>query len=91
MRWDGRFLLTLPEAAPAGLSIGALGIAAPEVKDALPAVVRATLPALYDSQGLVAVPHLGWRREKVNAALSSPEMVVFRPLNSLARAGLTVV
>jgi tRNA(Ile)-lysidine synthase len=91
VRWDGRFLLTLPEAAPAGLSVGALGIAAPEVKDALPAVVRATLPALYDSQGLVAVPHLGWRREKVNAALSSPEMVVFRPLNSLARAGLTVV
>jgi tRNA(Ile)-lysidine synthase len=91
VRWDGRFLLTLPADAPAGMSVGALGAAALGAKDALPAVVRATLPALYDDQGLVAVPHLDWRREKVNVALGRPEMVVFRPPNSLTRAGLTVV
>ncbi len=96
--WDGRFLLTMPPDAPAGMRLGGIGaegaaaLSGLGFDSGLPALVRAGLPALFDRQGLAAAPLLLWRRENVNAAsLARPEIVVFRPLNALSRLGLRVV
>lgn len=68
--WDHRFRIRLPDDAPTGLRIGGLGpqgwrrvaklsgVSLP----ACPALVRPTLPALFDQQGVCAVPHLGYNR-----------------------------
>ena len=92
--WDGRFLLTMPRDAPDGMRLGGIGaeeaaaLSSLGFDSGLPAVVRAGLPALFDRQGLAAAPLLLWRRENLNAAaLSRPEIVVFRPLNALTRLG----
>ncbi len=97
--WDGRFRVTLDPAAPGGLLLGALGADAPVVAREqresaalrLPAVVRATLPALRDAKGVVAVPSLGYfkccRQETTTAACR----VEFRPICSLTGAGFTIV
>ena len=67
---------------------GAAALSSQGFDSGLPAVVRAGLPALFDRQGLAAAPLLLWRRENLNAAaLSRPEIVVFRPLNALTRLG----
>jgi tRNA(Ile)-lysidine synthase len=98
-RWDGRFWVALDPAAPAGLTLGALGADAPTIareqrKSAalrLPAAVRATLPALRDSKGVVAVPALGYFkrcREEAEAVACRTE---FRPIRSLTGAGFTIV
>lgn len=64
--WDGRFRVAVAADAPPGLRLGGLGYGAPEavrrLLGAMPAAVRATLPAIYDQQGLCAVPHLGYNR-----------------------------
>ncbi|HEX3972999.1 MAG TPA: tRNA lysidine(34) synthetase TilS [Stellaceae bacterium] len=98
-RWDGRFQVTLDAAAPAGLRLGALGadtaaIAREQRNSAalrLPAVVRATQPALRDAKGVVAVPMLGYfkccRREAETAACRAE----FGPIRSLTGAGFTIV
>jgi len=103
--WDGRFRVALDPAAPDGLLLGALGDDAPMIarelarakewgKSAalrLPAVVRATLPALRDAKGVVAVPSLGYfkccRKETETAACR----VEFGPIRSLTGAGFTIV
>jgi len=98
-RWDGRFQVALGPAAPAGLALGALGgdacvVAREQRKTAalrLPAAVRATLPALRDSKGVVAVPALGYFkgcREEAEMAACRTE---FRPIRSLTGAGFTIV
>jgi tRNA(Ile)-lysidine synthase len=98
-RWDGRFWAALAPAARPGLTLGALGADAPAIareqrKSAalrLPAVVRATLPALRDSKGVVAVPALGYFkgcREEAEMAACRTE---FRPIRSLTGAGFTIV
>ena len=96
--WDGRFLLTMPGDAPAGMRLGGLGaegaaaLAAAGCDAGLPALLRAGFPALFDRQGLAAAPLLSWRRPDITAAaLMCPEIVAFRPLNALSRLGLTVV
>jgi tRNA(Ile)-lysidine synthase len=92
--WDGRFVLSMPKTAPAGLRLGGLGaegaaeLARLGFDSRLPALVRAGFPALFDGQGLAAAPFLSWRRENLNeASLSRPEIVVFRPFNALSRLG----
>jgi tRNA(Ile)-lysidine synthase len=82
-RWDGRFALRLALArrGARGLRIGALGRTgwaiirrdAPEriatvAARAIPAPARASLPAVFDRRGLLAVPHLGYRRSGGAAA-----------------------
>jgi len=92
VRWDGRFLLQLPPTAPAGLRLGALR-AAPEaakMRSDVPPAARATLPALGDDAGIVAVPHLDYRRNDTAAALLGVTLG-FRPTRPLARGDFTVV
>lgn len=69
--WDGRFRAKIPADAPTGLMLGGLGPQgwrhlAKLMKGGLPpcpALVRPTLPALFDQQGVCAVPHLGYNRD----------------------------
>jgi len=91
--WDHRFELRLPASAPAGLTLGALGDDAPDgaasrLAATLPAAARATLPALRDEEGLVAVPHLDHFR---GGAPPVRFRLFFRPRRSLTQSGFTVV
>jgi tRNA(Ile)-lysidine synthase len=83
-RWDGRFLVRLAPDAPAGLSIGAAGPGGP---GALPAAAKASLPALFDLEGRVAVPHLGTCRAGSETWLAA---LVWKPNRALTLAGFTV-
>ncbi|CAA7616244.1 tRNA lysidine(34) synthetase TilS [Magnetospirillum sp. SS-4] len=70
--WDGRFRVEVAETPPPGLRLGALGsrrIAAVSGVEWLPACVRPTLPALFDQDGVSAVPHLGYNHRVATAAL----------------------
>jgi tRNA(Ile)-lysidine synthase len=84
IRWDRRF--DLRTAGSGDGRVGALtreGWAAIRTKierPRLPAEVVVTLPALFDAAGLVAVPHLGWRRE----ASILIESAVYAPTSLLA-------
>jgi tRNA(Ile)-lysidine synthase len=86
--WDGRFRLSLPASAPPGLSLGALGPVTPEGASTalLPPAVRPSLPALSDAAGVVAVPHLGYRRGDASAALAALGLR-FRPARTLTQGG----
>jgi len=75
--WDGRFKLSLAIDGVAALfTISRLGRAADlsalsefhraKLGD-IPARVRATLPVLFDSQGLAALPHVGYTRTDLAA------------------------
>jgi tRNA(Ile)-lysidine synthase len=94
VRWDGRFTLAVPATAGAGLTLGALGDDALQVRGScrreLPGVVRPTLPALRDAKGVVAVPHLGYDRDPVEPGTAAGCTVFYRPTRPLARAGFTV-
>ncbi|HYL49764.1 MAG TPA: tRNA lysidine(34) synthetase TilS [Stellaceae bacterium] len=97
LHWDGRFAIAMPIGAPPGLSVGALGndsaarLMAADYDGGLPAVVRATLPALFDPEGLAAVPPLGWFRSEMDACLADREIAVFAPLRPLSGFWVTVV
>jgi hypothetical protein len=53
----------------------------------VPRLLYPILPAVWDTEGIVAVPHLGRLRE---AGTVLPEFGL-RPVNPLTRAGFTVV
>jgi tRNA(Ile)-lysidine synthase len=97
VRWDGRFWVSLADTAPATLTLGALGADGPAIarglrKSAtlhLPAAVRASLPTLRDSKGVVAVPALGYF--KSCRAEAEACRIEFRPIRSLTGAGFTIV
>jgi len=97
LQWDGRFAITLPAVAAPGLTLGPVGssgavrLMADGCGTDLPAVVRETLPGVFDARGLAAVPSLGWRRADADAALAGREIAVFAPLRPLSGMGLTVV
>lgn len=97
LRWDGRFAITVPIDARPGLSVGPLGNdgaarrAAAGFSCRLPSLVRATLPALFDAEGLAAVPPLGWCRPEIDARLAGREIAVFAPLRPLSGLWVTVV
>jgi tRNA(Ile)-lysidine synthase len=96
--WDGRFALALGDVAHP-LWIGALGGDLRSIRRdvptavlaAIPPAARATLPALRDAKGVVAVPALryfaGWLRE----AGTTPFRMVFRPTRPAADAGFRIV
>lgn len=93
--WDRRFAVAGPPGPPGSFTLGYLGRAgvaelalrAPGLQQvALPPLVRPILPALRDEDGIVAVPHLGYRRE---GAAVLPKLV-FRPVKSLSDAGFAV-
>jgi tRNA(Ile)-lysidine synthase len=93
--WDQRFAASMPATAPLPVSIKALGlggVAALRGEDMtddnpLPRLVYPVLPAVWDREGLAAVPHLLWRR----ATFACVPVLAFRPLVSLFGAGFTVV
>jgi tRNA(Ile)-lysidine synthase len=93
--WDNRFAVSLPAAARQPLTIGPLGQFGVEAlpcnavprDNPLPRFVYPVLPALCDAGGLLAVPHLGWRR----ATGGCPAEIAFHPLVSLSGAGFAVV
>jgi tRNA(Ile)-lysidine synthase len=99
LRWDGRFRIGLGAAAADGLTLGALGADAPKIareqrKSAalpLPAAVRASLPTLRDSKGVVAVPVLGYFKGCRDEAEAAACRVEFWPVRSLTGAGFTIV
>jgi tRNA(Ile)-lysidine synthase len=89
--WDRRFAVGLTPAAPSGFTLGYLGpsgapAAGRGTRD-LPRLLYPILPALWDDEGLAAVPHLGYRRPGVGTL----PWLSFRPVNPLTRAGFTVV
>ena len=97
--WDGRYQVTTKGSAR-GLSIGALGSTGwsalvrglPKAKRAsVPAPARPTLPVLRDAAGIVAVPHLGFRRPDAKGIATT--VIRYRPGHPLAGAsfGKTVV
>jgi tRNA(Ile)-lysidine synthase len=89
--WDNRFGLFLPPDAPPGLVLGALGGVAVPGNLALPAAVRAGLPALGDEKSVVCVPALGYVRGGVAAGWLRSTTLLFRPTRPLSGAGFTVV
>ena len=98
--WDGRFRVSALPSAPAGLTVGALGaeiseIAPAALRRAVPGPARPALPALRDGAGgMLAVPHLGWRRDgepRMPGGETFHATLVFHPGRSLTGAGFTVV
>ncbi|MBX6369742.1 MAG: tRNA lysidine(34) synthetase TilS [Rhodospirillales bacterium] len=84
VRWDGRFLARLAPDAPRGLRLGAAGGGGP---GAMPGPAKASLPALFDLEGRVAVPHLRLCREGSESWLAA---LVWKPRRKLTSAGFTV-
>ena len=96
MIWDRRFDIMMPPINSSPLTIGYLGLfgtrrldrGIPQLRRArLPPLLFPILPALWDDEGISAVPHLGYRREGV----SGLPKVVFRPVTPLTQAGFAVV
>ena len=91
LEWDRRFAVDLAASAPSGFTLGYLGHGrAPATECStgdLPRLIYPALPALWDEEGLAAVPHLGYRRAGVGAL----PRVFFRAANPLTHAGFTVV
>lgn len=91
--WDGRFALGSSPDLPADAVFGCLGqsgfhiAVAADRAGGLPRLVRPVLPAFWDAEGLIAVPHLGYRRRGMTAA----PRPIFSPRNGLSRGDFTVV
>jgi tRNA(Ile)-lysidine synthase len=94
-RWDRRFRAALPANAAAPITLSYLGSDRAGRLDRqvgaddkpLPRLAYHALPALWDGEGLAAVPHLGYRRPRSG---SLPELA-FSPAEPLCGAGFTVV
>ncbi len=79
--WDGRLRIDVPRDLPAGLILGGLGAGGWRTLGKVapvPAPARASLPALIDSVGVFAVPHLGYKRG--GGALSADWIVWDAPM-----------
>ena len=98
--WDSRFRIRLAGAEEgenvALRVLGAEGWASVAAVDkslrtqSIPAVVRPTLPALYDLEGVREVPHLLYRRQGVDPDSVRILSAMFRPRHVLAGAGFAV-
>ena len=97
--WDGRFVVTLGRSAGAGpflvRRLGTDGLAQartmarrtgmPLTTDCIPAPARPALPALFDLDGPLAAPHLGFRRTSRHFEAGTAEFSAsFRPARALA-------
>ncbi len=56
----------------------------------IPEPVRMTLPALADRKGIIAVPHLNYRRSGLDKDVPGFETAIFHPKQSLSGAGFLV-
>jgi tRNA(Ile)-lysidine synthase len=83
-QWDGRFRARLDAGAPSGLRLGAAG---PGHAGDFPAAAKASLPALLDLEGAVAVPHLELCRAGSETWLAA---LVWKPMRPLTWPGFTV-
>ncbi|MBV8535221.1 MAG: tRNA lysidine(34) synthetase TilS [Alphaproteobacteria bacterium] len=101
--WDGRFRLRVDGRVASGTVLRALGEegwralvadlgsgAKPLRSLVLPAA-RPSLPALCDLDGVIAVPHLTYRRQGVDPDSVKVVSVSFRPRHALAGAGFASV
>ncbi len=96
--WDNRFEIAVKAQGHDGIaSIAALGRAGwaalrPKLADpdsaAIPAAARPSLPAISDSSGLLAVPHLGYLRAGSRGPIVSK--CRFSPKNGLTAGAFTV-
>jgi tRNA(Ile)-lysidine synthase len=90
--WDGRFRLSVPNDAPEGLILGALGtIRVNEPARRLPAAARAGIGALLDENGVVAAPALGYRRDDRAGLRVAREAMLLRSTRPATSAGVKVV
>lgn len=98
-QWDGRFRLRLSGGMPKGARLGPLGddgwarlcADRPDLRRSrLPAVVRQTLPALSDLDGVARVPHLCYRQEPLPNGPFARAEVVFCPVRPLGGASFAV-
>jgi len=94
--WDGRFRVALPVAADRPIVVGHLGqagvaefnrLAPGSPHHTLPRLLHPILPAVWDEDGVVAVPQFAFLRHR---AAGVPE-IGFRPINPVTRAAFTVV
>ena len=94
--WDRRFEIMTPEADRSPFTIGYVGLAgAPRFDRRMPQLRRARLPrllfpiipAVWDEEGIAAVPHLGYGRD----GIADLPHIVFRPATPLTPAGFAVV
>jgi tRNA(Ile)-lysidine synthase len=94
--WDRRFKVTSPPTASGRFTIAYLGLdgvaqlnrLAPQLRRSrLPRLLLPSFPAVWDDNGIAAVPHLGFRRQGVGAL----PQVIFQPVNPLTPAGFAVV
>jgi tRNA(Ile)-lysidine synthase len=94
--WDRRFRVALPATGAEAVTVGYLGYSGVVALTrgrprpgpcGLPRLVYPILPAVWDKEGIAAVPHLGYRRE---GAAALP-VLSFRPVKPLTQAGFTVV
>ncbi len=84
--WDGRFRVTLPQ----GMTGGPFRIAAwtgaelPVSGPDVPVRLRASLPAIYDSAGLAALPHAGYlRADLAQQGAEQPDVTCIQALSTL--------
>jgi tRNA(Ile)-lysidine synthase len=89
--WDRRFAVDPTPSVSRSFTLGYLGPGGAPAAESrncdLPRLLFPILPALWDEEGLAAVPHLGYRRPGVGVL----PRLSFRPANPLTRAGFTVV
>lgn len=96
--WDGRFWIALSRCRGGrGMRVAPLGETpwaeiiggAPHLRRSLiKAALRASLPALFDRRGLVAVPHLGFLDRRRGPMIFHG--LAWRPANPLTGAGFSV-
>ncbi len=103
VEWDGRFrvrLAAMPGRSAGRFEVSALGTrgfsglvqAAPEINHAkVPKIVRASLPAVRDGQGVICVPHLGFWRKTLVKGRDPMIKIAFVPPNGLAPTVFSVV
>ncbi len=86
--WDGRFHYRFARGAGHGGVLKCLGrdgwkevaTRRPELRrSAIPPIVRPTLPALWDLDGVVAVPHLNYKRPEVADRVPRLGTMIFAP------------
>ncbi len=101
--WDGRFTVRVGGSGswpPEGYVLARLGsdgwravaAAAPAVRDVpIPPAARPALPALFDLEGVLAVPHLTYRRRGVYPDSVMRVSATFCPRHALAGPGFAVI
>lgn len=97
--FDNRFVVTVAGHGPfAGVRLAALGeegwrqvVAAEPVvrRNPLPSQVRSSLPAVWDLDGVLGVPHLLYRRRGADPDSVAIVSAMFRPRHPLAGSGFS--